>query len=118
MRPNNGITILRWGLAFVFFYAAIAALLDPQNWSQYVPTFVSAIIPTNLFLAGFSFYQLILAMFLFWGKKIFWSSLLATITLASIVVFDFTVIDIVFRDIGLAFASLALFEMSRYNNQR
>ena len=112
MKPAS-ITILRWGLAFVFFYAGIAALRTPAEWIGYVPGFVASIIAPNVFITLFSVYEIILAAWLFWGRMLFWSSLLATITLAGIVVFDFNAIEIVFRDIGLAFAGLSLFEMSR-----
>lgn len=115
MENNGSATILRWGLAFVFFYAAIASLVNPSDWAAYVPSFVSAILPTSLFLSAFSIYELVLAVFLFWGKKLWWSSLFAMITLAGIVVINFQVIDVVFRDIGLAFSALALFQMARHN---
>jgi hypothetical protein len=116
MESSGAATILRWGLAFVFFYAAIASLLDPTAWAGYVPQFLDGFISPSLFLAGFSIYELILAGMLFWGKKLWWSSLFATITLAGIVIFDFQVIDVVFRDVGLAFAALALFQTARDNN--
>lgn len=117
MESSGATTILRWGLAFVFFYAAVAALLDPSTWAAYIPGFVGSIMPPSLFLFSFSFYELILAGFLFWGKQLWWSSLFATITLGSIVIFDFQAIDIVFRDIGLAFAALALFQEARNHNR-
>ena len=105
--------ILRWGIAFVFFYAAIASLASPEGWLAFVPSFVAAIIPQKVFLTGFALYELVLAGMLLLGRKLYWVSLLSTATLSAIVVVDFFVIDIVFRDIGLAFASLALFEMAK-----
>lgn len=116
MESSGATTILRWGLAFVFLYAAVAALLNPSNWVVYVPAFIGAIMPPLLFLKGFSLYQLVLAGFLFSGKKLWWSSLFATITLGSIVVFDFQALDIIFRDIGLAFAAFALFQEAQTNH--
>jgi len=113
MKSNGPSIILRWGIAFVFFYAAIASLVSPEAWTDFVPPFVTSIVSTKVFLSAFALYELVLAGMLFWGKKLYWVSLLATITLAAIVVVDFFVIDIVFRDVGLAFASLALFEMSK-----
>ncbi len=115
MKNNGSVTILRWGLAFVFFYAAIASVARPDRWIIYVPSFISSVIAPQSFLVVFSLYELILAGFLFSGKKMFWSSLLAVITFAAIVVVDFSLITIVFTDIGLAFAALALFDVARNN---
>lgn len=115
MRSNSAATILRWGLAFVFFYAAIAALLNPGDWILFLPGFLAASPYARIALTMFSLYQLILAGVLFWGKQLYWASLLATITLAGIVVMNVQESSIVFRDVGLAFSSLALFEMSRQN---
>jgi len=115
MKSNAPAVILRWGIAFVFFYAAIDSLISPDTWAMYVPAFVTAIVSEKIFLTVFSLYQLVLAGMLFMGKKLYWVTLLATITLGAIVVVDFFVIDIVFRDVGLAFAALALFEMVKEN---
>lgn len=113
MNKNSAGTILRWGLAFVFFYAAIAALLRPEIWLGYFPQFLVNMLPPHLLLVGFSFYELILAGLLFAGRKLVWGSLLAAVTLGAIVVFNFMSLDIVFRDVGLFMAALALFEIVR-----
>jgi len=117
MKSNSAATILRWGLAFVFFYAAIASLLDPGNWIVFLPGFLAASPYAGMLLAVFSLYQLILAGMLFWGRQLYWASLLATITFAGIVVINVQESSIVFRDVGLAFSGLALFEMSRQNKK-
>ncbi len=116
MKNNGSVTILRWGLAFVFFYAAIASVASPERWVIYVPSFISSIMAPQSFLVVFSLYELILAGFLFSGKKMFWTSFFAVITLAAIVIVDFSLITIVFTDIGLAFAALALFDVARNSN--
>ena len=115
MKNSGSITILRWGLAFVFFYAAIASVARPERWVIYVPSFITSTIPAQSFLVAFSFYELVLAGFLFSGKKLFWSSLLAVITFTAVIIVDFSLMALVFTDIGLAFASLALFDFARNN---
>ena len=117
MRHNAAATILRWGLAFVFFYAAIASLLDPSEWVSFLPGFLATASYAHLLLTVFSAYQLVLAGFLFSGRRIYWASLFATITLAGIIVANVQESDLIFRDVGLAFASLALFEMSRQDKK-
>jgi hypothetical protein len=115
MKNNGSVTILRWGLAFVFFYAAIVSVANPERWAMYVPSFISLVVAPQSFLVVFSLYELILAGFLFSGKKLFWSSLLAVITFVGIVIVDFSLVGIIFTDIGLAFAALALFDVARNN---
>ncbi len=116
MKTNRAAVILRWGLAFVFFYAAIASLLDPAEWSSFLPTSLATSPYVHVLLTGFAVYQLILAALLFVGKKLYWASLFSTITLAAIVVVNVQAADVVFRDVGLALASLALFEMVKQKN--
>ena len=113
MNKHSAIIILRWGLAFVFFYAAIASLLNPNNWTGYMPEFVNAILPQRLLLVIFSFYEIVLAALLFVGRKLQWVSLVSVITLATITVSNVAVFEVTFRDVGLAMASLALWELVR-----
>ena len=110
---NSAITFLRWGLAFVFFYAAIAGLVNPDNWIGYMPGFLVSIFPARLLLTAFSFYEIVLAALLFIGWKIRYASLLATITLAAITILNLGVFEVIFRDVGLAFSALALWELVR-----
>jgi hypothetical protein len=118
MKSSGPTTILRWGLAFVFFYAALASLAYPERWTLYIPAWITAFVSARIFLTVFSCYQLVLAVWLFIGKKLAWVSFLATLTLTAIVVADFRLMGVVFGDVGLAFAALALFELSRNNNQQ
>ncbi len=112
--------ILRWGLAFVFFYAAIGGLVDSAAWVGFLPQFLHQTQDNHPLLTLFSLFELILAAWLFWGKKLIWSSLLAVATLIGIVVFNFnaTLMPIIFRDIGLIFMALALFELARSGGDR
>jgi len=113
MGKNSAGTILRWGLAFIFFYAAVASLLRPESWLTYFPQFLKNILPSHILLVGFSFYELILAALLFWGRKLAQASILAAITLGVIIVFNLDSLDAVFLDAGLLMAALALFEIIR-----
>jgi hypothetical protein len=116
MRSNSAAIILRWGLAFVFFYAAVASLRHPEVWVGYLPVFLTNVFSANLLLVGFSAVEIILAVWLFWGKKLAWSSMIAALMLAAITIVNLNILDITFRDIGLAMAALALFELSREKN--
>jgi hypothetical protein len=107
MKQNGPTTILRWGIAFVFFYGALAALVWPEH---------SLVPMMGLFNVIFSLYELGLAGALFWGKRTPLTSLLATITFTILVIFDFRAMENIYPLIGLAFSSLALFDMSKQEN--
>ena len=109
--------ILRAGLALVFLYASISALLEPSPWTGYVPGFVKQIIPVNIFLAIHSFAELILAFWLLSGKKIFYAALISALAMLSIIVFNLGSLDIVFRDMAIMLSALAL-AVLHYNKER
>ncbi len=118
MKNNAAATILRWGLAFVFFYAGVDALLDPSSWMGYLPAFLASSFSPQLLLTGFAAYEIILAVWLFAGRKLRWSAMFAVVTLAAITVLNFSAFLVTFRDVGLAFAALALFELARESERR
>jgi len=111
MGKNSAGTILRWGLAFVFFYAAVSSLLKPEDWPGYFPQFLQNQQFSHLFLVSFAAYEIILAVFLFLGKKLMKISLIAAITFGAIVVLNLGALDTVFLDVGLLMAALALYEI-------
>lgn len=100
--------LLRLGIAFTFFYAAIFSFLNPNDWIGFFPLFLRDFFSADLLLPVFSFYELILGFWLISGKFQFYSALLSALTVLGIIVFNFGVMDIVFRDVGLLLAAIAL----------
>ncbi len=100
--------ILRLGIATVFLYAAIAGYLQPQNWIGYLPQFLRNIFPSNVLLMFFGAYEIILSIWLLWGKRVFLAALISALTLLGIIVTNIGALDIVFRDIAIFFAALSL----------
>lgn len=100
--------LLRLGLAVPFLYAAIAATLDPNSWLGFFPGWLQSIIPGGLLLGLFSLYELALALWLLSGKKTYYAGGLASLTLLAITISNLGALDIVFRDIGLLLAAIAL----------
>ena len=102
--------LLRVGIAVVFLYAAIASFLEPTSWIGYLPGFMSAqkVVPVTTILSAFSLYQLLLAGWVLSGKKTLWAGLLAAATLGAIIITNINQLDIVFRDVAIFFAALAL----------
>lgn len=100
--------LLRIGLATVFIYAAVSSFLDPNEWIGYLPSFLTSIVEAETLLPFFSVYELLLAAWLLSGVYVRYVALLCAATLAGIVVFNFALFAISFRDIGLVLAALAL----------
>jgi hypothetical protein len=100
--------LLRISIASVFLYAATAATLQPQNWIWYFPQFVRNMFPGNLLLICFSLYQLILSLWILSGKKTFYAAALASLTFLGIISANLNILDVLFRDFAIFFASLAL----------
>ncbi|HUY69680.1 MAG TPA: hypothetical protein VMU70_01500 [Candidatus Tyrphobacter sp.] len=110
MKPNSRLAslLLRIGLAAVFLYAAGSTYLNPDAWIGFLPQFLVRILPERVLLPGFSFYQIILSLWLLWGRGVKYSATLSALTLFLIIVLNFGALDVVFRDIAILFASLAL----------
>ena len=107
-KQKVALILLRIGLAFVFFYAALASFLNPVDWVGFFPIFIRNILPAQFLLTTFSFYELILGFWLVSGKWPVLGAALAAASILGIIVFNFGAMDIIFRDVGLFFAALAL----------
>lgn len=108
---------LRFGLAFVFLYAGIFGFLNPTDWIGFLPNWVKDVIPFGLsdqnILALFSATEIIMGILLLLGIQVFFVSLLSSVMLLGIVAFNWGALDILFRDVGLFFAALALMFLAR-----
>lgn len=100
--------LLRIGLATMFLYAAISSFLQPNEWIGYLPSFVSSLFDGEVVLKLFSVLEIALAAWLLSGVYTRYAALLAAAMLLGITVSNFSLLAISFRDIGLAFAALAL----------
>lgn len=105
---NMAPLFLRLGLATMFLYAAISSFINPNEWVGYLPTFVKDMLPATLVLGVFSVIELILAAWLLSGVYVRFAALVCAGMLLGIVVSNFSLLPISFRDIGLIFAALAL----------
>ena len=99
---------LRISLAVVFLYAGIGSLLNPLSWLGFIPVWLRNIIPPNIFLPIHAVLDIIIGLWLITGRKQFYASLIASLTLFSIVIFNIGVLDVIFRDIAILFSAVAL----------
>lgn len=99
-----GILLLRFGLAFVFLYAAVSGFINPGVWVGWLPEFVR----TNFVLSLFGAMEITVAVWLVSGRQTFWAGLVSGLMLLGIIIFNPQAMIVVFRDIGLALAAFAL----------
>jgi hypothetical protein len=101
--------ILRIGVAVAFLYPPYAALGDPVSWFSYFPGFIKMLpVPEAVLLHSFGLLEVVIALWILSGKRIFIPSALATALLLAIVVFNVSGFDVLFRDIAIAAMPLAL----------
>lgn len=105
--------LLRVGVSLAFLYPPFDALANPDSWIGYFPKFVHLAaqplgVSDLVLLHGFGIIEVVIALWILSGKKIFWPSLAATAMLVAIVVFNLPQFEVLFRDLSIAAASLAL----------
>ena len=100
--------ILRGGLAFSFLFPAINAFFDPYSWIGYFPVFMRGFVSDAVLLHSFGVIEIIIALWILSGWKIFWPSLISFMMLVGIVFFNLSQFQIVFRDLSIAAIALAL----------
>ena len=100
--------LLSVGLAFVFAYAAISSFQHSVEWVGYVPAFLTKFASVDTLVKSIAAYELLLAAWLLSGKYHRYAGALSALTLAGIVVFNWSQMLVTFRDVGLLCMSLAL----------
>ncbi|MBX4192395.1 hypothetical protein KW798_02820 [Candidatus Parcubacteria bacterium] len=100
--------ILRAGIAFVFLYPAINAYFEPYTWIGYFPPFTRGYVDEFLMLHAFGVVEIVIALWILSGWKVFYPALVAGVMLLAIVVTNTQDFPILFRDLGLAAAAFYL----------
>ena len=108
MNRESANLILRIGLAFAFLYPPINALFDPNAWIGYFPSMMRGIVPDMVLLHSFGLLEVVIALWILSGWRIFLPSVGAAFMLISIVVMDFSEFQVVFRDLSIATIAIAL----------
>ena len=100
--------LLRVAIAFAFFYPAADSFLHPDDWIDFFPQFMRGYVPDQTLLIGWGAIEIVIALWILSGKKIFLPSLAATMLLIAIVCFNLPLIQVVFRDLSLALVAATL----------
>src|SRR3989344_4857855 len=123
MHVGNGGSIiaeyaLRAGVALAFLYPPLNALIDPDAWIGYFPSFVKGFVPDPLLLHTFGIVEIVLALWILSGWRIFIPSLLACAMLLGIVAFNLPNFQVLFRDLSIAAMALSLAVVSYHHEFR
>ncbi len=101
--------VLRVGVAFALVYPPLAALYDPTSWVGYLPRFARALpVSLGVLLHAFGVAEIILALWILFGKNIRIPSWCVAAMLFLIVIFNANQFNVVFRDISIALMAIAL----------
>jgi hypothetical protein len=100
--------VLRVGVAFVFTYPSVMAVYEPNSWLVYFPSFLKDNIPHTPLSLGFAGIELVLATWIVYGKRIFIPSVLTSLLLLFIILFNLDKFNFLFRNIAILSATLAL----------
>ena len=108
-RENAAHLVLRLGVAFSFLYPPFSALTDPDSWVGYFPQFVRDLpVDSYLLLHLFGAVEVAIALWLISGWKVRYPASLAALMLIAIVAFNLNQLDVLFRDLTIAAAAIAL----------
>ena len=101
---------LRVGVSFAFLYPAIAAITDPDSWLGYFPQWIFSFIAIDplLILHGFGIIEAVIALWILSGRHIRIPAALAAFLLLAIIAFNWSGLDVLFRDFSIACMALAL----------
>ena len=107
--PRTSHLLIRIALDFAFLYPAYGFWTNPNDWIGYIPEFARNVgLSQDMLLLALAGFHLIIALWLLSGWRIFLPSLIAAVFLSSVVYFNQNQLDVLFRDISLALAALAL----------
>ncbi len=112
-KPGLPALLLRLGLALILLYAAVSSFVSPREWVGYLPGVLTDQFSADVLLKIFSVYELLLAGLLLSGVYTRYAALLVAATLFGIVVTNFELFMITFRDMALILAALALAALSK-----
>lgn len=101
------VRLLQLGLAFVFLYASLSTLLDPLKFVAYVPSWMSMPGMAPM-LRCFACCELLLSVALLTRRFTRPAALVAVLTLAGITVTNPGQFDVLFRNVAIICAALAL----------
>jgi len=106
--PQMSRMLLAYGLAFVFMYAGVESLRNPNGWIGFIPNALTHIAAATTILKATAVIEIVLAVWLATMQWVKYAGVVAVLMLVGIIVGNPHAWDITFRDVGLLLAALAL----------
>ncbi len=103
--------LLQLGLAFVFVYAASSTLIHPAPYRSYLPLWLVDMLSPSItdgILRAFAVFELALALGVVTQRFCCIASLLSAVTLLGIVALNGDAFEVLFRNVAIICAALAL----------
>ncbi len=105
--------LLRLAVALAFLFPPVNAFIDPYSWIGYFPSFVRELGPELLLLHLFGVVEILLGLWILSGRRIFYPCIAVAGILVLIVATNLGDFQVLFRDLSLAGAALALAALNR-----
>ncbi len=110
MENKRGVDLaLRFAVVISFLYPPISAFFDPYAWVGYLPGFLGALPVSQMaLLHSFGVFEVLLAVWILLSKRPFAPSIIAALVLLCIVLFNLPQFEVLFRDVSILLAAVAL----------
>lgn len=109
---------IRLGLAISLFYAALATMINPNDWVSFLPAWVIDSGLGQAFLVFFAIFEFLLGLWLLSNRYIVYASLLTALFLAVIIMINITALNLLFRDIPIMLSALSLIFMDGHDRKK
>jgi len=102
--------LMRLAVAFAFIYPAVDAWFNPDSWIGYFPGFILDLAGSNteLLLHCWGILEILLALWVLFGVRVYIPSIIMAVALMAVVVANPGQFPILFRDVSIALAALSL----------
>ena len=100
--------LLRIAIAFFFLYPAVSGFFYPDTWIGYFPQMLAGMASSTAVVGVWGVIEVILALWMLFGKNIKIPSLITGILAVGIVIANPSQMDVIFRDLALAAVSFSL----------
>jgi hypothetical protein len=101
--------LLRIGIAAAFIYPAVEAFFYPNSWVGFLPIWIRDLPISDIILLHlFGISEIIIAVWILVGKRIFIPCILATTYLILIITLNWKFMDLLFRDFAILVIPIVL----------
>lgn len=108
MRTFLGTFLLRIGVAFALLYPAVMSFVSPEKWIGRLPAVISSFMAPKTFLMLLAAYEILFAILILIKPDPGWIAGIVFLTFALTAVFTYSDFDLVYQNVTMGLAALAL----------